>query len=878
MKIVIGGILLLLGAIVLTVGHFVAQGGITAIKTSLRESVEMNSAADFEENFSSSNSTRTMTVFSVTNALAVQEEGATPIFETKEVTVDYEEVNYDPLVSDDGESYTFKKWWTYHIPKDAEAVLAEEVITVNPVYLGALAGAAGDESNLMLGSANAVVAQMAGVFLETLPQFMQLSSLTGYLGGLSAALQANGMTEEQIIGQWHAGFDAPLSVMLNNPAFTGFEVQLSPEGVDAAGAEYLWDPSSTYSFMSPTGVAGWAEAVQCLAAAGEDDTAICMVEGLPAFDIIEDVGRLNFIGALTWIQTLTTTNDPYYFGVIKAGLVGAGLAGVADAESWTDLGALQFGTGQMVYGMTGGAATSLVALGIDALPFTSSPELTCYAAEYNTAVGGLAAYGADATLAPFPAGAGLSIDQVKAFFTVFSQQDKTISFLLAAGAAAAGDTSLITTILYDATYASTGLAPSNWIIYANYLSVRLSKDILIGDIIVGFPLDEGGVGSVNSGLFVRRTVGEVLFGWDDPLFAVMGLDDEEYNGMFGKLYASPEAQEAAVLDASRTYSRKTGVGSPNAANAQQEIMVQGVTAITRRDDIAGGTCEDAYTLMILQDPETCPVWTETETISGLSSDVQSAMTSEDWTWDNYMEVGAEVDERHMWLAVLLRAMPLSNAGEGTVGGGIRVHEFSTHPSTFLGDCSDGVTPCNEANAKYRMDMGDGLIPMEYGSAGAPMVVSQPYFVHPDGELAGVLECLDLSAMPQDYNHKTMGSWLKVEPLTGTTMDAAVRLQVNFNVNSAMLNGGVHPNLFTEEGCESIIWPFVIVEVLGGLTDSQAKDFRALVYGNIDMFKMIWYIMGIGGALLAICGIALIVVGVTQKDEKKIGFSTESSGV
>jgi len=873
MKIVIGGIMMLLGAIALVVGHFVTQGGITAVKTALREFSEMNSEADFEENFAGGNATQTATLYSVTNALAVQEDGATPIFETKKVTFDLEEVNYHPLVSDDGESYTFKKWLTYHVTKDSEAVLDEEITTVNPVYLAALRTAAGDESTLMLGSANAVVGQMAGVFLEYVPQFMQLSSITGYLGGLSAALQANGMTAEQVIEQWHSGFGAPLAVALGNAAFTGFEVQDDPVGVDAAGAAYLWDPSSTYSFMSPEGMAAWTEAAQCTMAAGDDYASICVVEGLAAFDIAEDVGLMNFFGAMAWIQSLTTTNDAYYFGVIKAGLVGAGLAGVADADNWSDLGALQFGTGQIVYGMTGGAATSLVALGIEALPFTSSPEITCYAEEYNTAVGGLAEYGADATLAPFPAGAGLSIDQVKAFFTVFSQQDKTIGFLQAAGAAAAGDTSLITAVLSDATYAATGLSPTNWMIYANYLSVRLPKDILIGDAIVGFPLNEYGVGSVNSGLFMRRTVREILFGWADPIFTVMG-SDAEWNGILGKLYDSPEEQDAMVLDASRTYSRKTGVGSLNAADSQEEIMWHGVSEFTSRDDLPGGTCEDVYTLMILQDPETCAVWTETETITGLSSKGQVALTSEDWTWDNYMDVGAEVDEYNVWDEMLMRGVPMINVGEADVGDGIRTHEFTVaaHPA-FLGDCSDGAKPCNEANAKYRMNMGDGVMPMEYAYGGVPMVASVPYFLNADGtKNEGVLECLDTSALPQEYDHATMGTWLKVEPLSGKTLDGAFRMQLNFDVNSQLLNGGVYSNLFAE-GCEDMIWPFFILEVTGQMTDSQAKDFKTLVYGSIDFLKLIWFVMGIAGALMAICGITLVTVGVTQKNEKSVGSTT-----
>ena len=73
----------------------------------------MNSAADFNDNYADGNRTeaKVYTFYTCTNAAAVQDTGAVPIFETKSVMLDYEEINYDPLVSGDGSEYSYQSWW-----------------------------------------------------------------------------------------------------------------------------------------------------------------------------------------------------------------------------------------------------------------------------------------------------------------------------------------------------------------------------------------------------------------------------------------------------------------------------------------------------------------------------------------------------------------------------------------------------------------------------------------------------------------------------------------------------------------------------------------------------------------------------------------------
>ena len=760
-------------------------------------------------------------------------------------------------------------------------MMDEEIININPVYVAGIKQLAGTESNLVLGNAHVVVAMVGDIFMSSIPSLIQLQSIPSYLLGLSGALQAGGMTAEQVITQWHAGAAAPLSVAMGDASLTGFEVPTGStpgfgstlgQPLDAEGAAYVWDPESTYSMVSAEGNAAWIEVLMCMNAAVEaelDFTPLCFAEGMSGHGIQAALGPVNFYALLDWISLLTGENDPFYYAVVQGGMVAQGLAGVADAANWVDIGLLQFATGSVVYGLTGTVSTSVIGLGLgDALPLTFAPELACYAAEYGVMVGGSTELGADTTLEA-PA-SQMTIAQAAAFFEVFSLVESTIGLLTAAQYAGAGDTSLITAMLGEATFQATGLSDANWMIYASYLSTRLPMDILIGDAIVGPTIDAEGVGSLNSGLFTRHTIREMLYGWEDPIFTAVGLD-RRWDGMFGKLFESPEAQDAAVTDTSRSYSRKTGTGSANAADAGDEVLWRGIAEFTKRDDVPGGSCEDDYTLIVRQDPDTCEIWTETETIAGLDSMAQNSMSSSDWTWDNYMEIPAENDELRMWSADLYRAISLVNSGDADLMG-IHVHKYVINPLSLMGDCSDGVEPCNADNAKYRMSLGDGLIPMETAAAGAPMVASMPYFLNSDGsKITKAAECVDLSQIPQAaaWDDATLGSWLDVEPMTGKTLDAALRLQINFHVTDALLNGGVYPNLWTGDGCTDIIWPYLVIQDLGSLSADQAADFKDVIYGSIDMMRMIWLIAMAAGAALALCGTAVAIIGATHKEKASV---------
>jgi len=112
--------------------------------------------------------------------------------------------------------------------------------------------------------------------------------------------------------------------------------------------------------------------------------------------------------------------------------------------------------------------------------------------------------------------------------------------------------------------------------YADYLANHLGPRLVVGCQLVGgakaadplvsggFTLRADGTGAANSGLFTRRTVRELWFGWDDPLMALAG--GGTFGGMAGIDIPEPEdllAQFAAGAQAPSnwSYSYASGKGA-----------------------------------------------------------------------------------------------------------------------------------------------------------------------------------------------------------------------------------------------------------------------------------------------------------------------------
>ena len=437
-----------------------------------------------------------------------------------------------------------------------------------------------------------------------------------------------------------------------------------------------------------------------------------------------------------------------------------------------------------------------------------------------------------------------------------------------------------TGLLSDVSPLSGGQCALLALAYTDYLVTHLGPRFLMGCQLVGgptasdplstggFTLRPDGTGAANSGLFTRRTVRQLWFGWDDPLLAL--AEGATYDGLAGIDIPEPADLLAKFADGSEvpadwTYSFASGKG----------VLADRGTLLRHPDeramespDYPGYRLRDGKLRGGDYDPE------------GLRKIEEQAML-EDWpTPLEALEVGM-----------------MTSPAEAISSGAIRLGE---PVSAYLADmrrnvvfkCEDGCPwvkihdkvyvkayVASNTSQEYRLSEGGvastdcggtvsqqhydasialGLPPAgspstcDYGmrfpfvfdvsrAYGFPSAVTLAYFGHCDASVRDAVSVVNATTGEElNYDLETSGPGLWFEPFSGWLVKGNERFQNNFIVERTMLDSPMYANIFgrSDDNNDVFVWPYMWANREAGLTAEQAADFELALYGGYTAAKAI----------------------------------------
>ena len=402
--------------------------------------------------------------YNVTNLKAVLGAGAKPQLAKVDVALTHVEEGSDLKWLDGGDAYEFTRRSTY-VARDAaeEARLDTEVVGLNPAYLATIAKY-GSEGAMLRNLSHVAVSKVAEV-LDAFITTERLAAVPAYLNAVAADLMATGFSLD------------------------GTAIWPSVESVARqwGGGSVLGGPLSSLD-----------EKYTKFEAAVSEETALMLWDASHQYSLLTEAGVSAWTAALSgdgaaeiaavvpessavlaWLAALVDESNSYYLAYVAPTLSDE------PATSWRDLRGHQFASGAVTQKLYGVA--SVLSLQIDGV--VVAPELPVYAAANGV--------------------------------TILMTAAEANDFL---------DTgSLSSSATADA-----------------YLNQYLPYDFLLKGFVVGYQRDgmtattdptgldaaslalrADGTGYKNGGLFSRRTLREILYGYEDPLLELLG---ESYSG------------------------------------------------------------------------------------------------------------------------------------------------------------------------------------------------------------------------------------------------------------------------------------------------------------------------------------------------------------
>jgi len=210
------------------------------------------------------------------------------------------------------------------------------------------------------------------------------------------------------------------------------------------------------------------------------------------------------------------------------------------------------------------------------------------------------------------------------------------------------------------------------------------------------------------------------------------------------------------------------------------------------------------------------------------------------------------DELIAWVDTVYRSTPLQFISEQTFKS-ITLYRYSLDKRLLL--------PPSQypPNADYYMNSPPGVFNI---SSCAPskleIFMSKPHFLNADEYYRNLIHD---PTQPDESIHNT---FIDVEPLTGTTMHAKKRLQINLHIYPEdRWIGKLFPIQFFPNIQEAFM-PVAWIEEGGEVPDDVASDFVSTVYGAQKLSHYLQYGAMIGGEIIIIGGVLLIACGYHRK--------------
>ncbi len=351
---------------------------------------------------------------------------------------------------------------------------------------------------------------------------------------------------------------------------------------------------------------------------------------------------------------------------------------------------------------------------------------------------------------------------------------------------------------------------------------------MISNAPAGATLNADGTVDGNGGVFVRRTVDEILFGYSkaapDPLTRFAGIPA---NGFFGPRYTNASdyvaqyaAQYASAPKGGTIVPTVVASGLGGVQAPGQLITAGGLQTIITRHDL-NQPCPAP--------PADCRIWLQPEVITGAYDGAAfSALHQNDAVFPSIPVFDGGVTMRS------IKFVPAAPTPHATLKQ-IAVRRYVLDPTQML-NASNAPT---SANADYRMVEGDGIVPLAAVNQGAPIYLSLPHFTGADPTLVQAkVQGLTPAASATQAEGPYL-TFLDVDPISGRTMQAFKRLQLNIGLKASMLNRPDITGTYLAGG--DVIMPVLWVEESGTISDADAAayvsainvraKFRAVVCGR-----------------------------------------------
>ena len=449
--------------------------------------------------------------------------------------------------------------------------------------------------------------------------------------------------------------------------------------------------------------------------------------------------------------------------------------------------------------------------------------------------------------------------------------------------------------------------------YLEYLTVYLPETLFVGCRLLGCAdgascMNDDGTHPLNGGLLVRRTVRELMHGWDDPLFGAVPASsvpvgvELEFRGLMGRwsgadtsLQTLRDAFVAGDEDAAEfSYEFLSGKRDITDANVWKARKGQQV-AVPGDDGYPGwgdsGVPGEAFKTTGLRYIKNQPPQTRTNSplamvdngyksrpafnasmtffltslrrpmTIGCADDGLSPDDVADCPWHSVK--GQSVLKFRAPDDVLLTTLNgrRDTACRGTVSAGYMATGGGTSSSSSAaGDA--GADPPTGPTCDWLLRH-DGVANLEL-LFDAPLAVTMAFMSQCD---AAVRDAVSITAQRGDgdgeqeelhWSEEADELALFVEPITGLTIRGYERLQTNWYVERSMLDSRRYANLFsadTDNG-DTFVWPYLYVKRQPEISDENAKDFRKLIYGAYDVGAALDCI---GFVLFLLCTIMAIIM-------------------
>lgn len=331
--------------------------------------------------------------------------------------------------------------------------------------------------------------------------------------------------------------------------------------------------------------------------------------------------------------------------------------------------------------------------------------------------------------------------------------------------------SLRTSSLFNKTDIQILITPTNyyavWSYLYNYLGQELSGPLS--------QIDSMGIAPQNTGLFMRLTVHEMLFGQKISRFGPKAVAPAIAGVEFGAKPLSQVLSEDYNTHLGRTYI--TNTGHADLDKVGEWIEYEGVAKYQYNCDLV-----DPRRRMKCATPSTefannFKIWGANATIAGSGSSAQIGPFKEgDKNRPNKLLF--YVDE-------LKKVVTLEYKGDSVIKG-ITMRRYGLY-NTLIDSNYTIPNPDKNDEVWYQGTGKDvvpvGLFGLSTVNGGLPVYVSLPYFgLSKSGEINPGVTCNNIPCS-ENYEPEEHDTHLDVEPLTGITMNGAKRLQANFRVTA-----------------------------------------------------------------------------------------------